>query len=94
MTIRDVNEFVDGYEHEASITGTMTFGDFEGLGQSTFAIDGSASRFNYLRVNPATGEAEMRYHVEFTTPDGRRFTFDGTKYMQKDAARAADRGPA
>ena len=84
MTIRDVNEFVDGYEHEASIKGTMTFGEFEGLGPSTFAIDESASRFNYLRVNPATGEAEMRYHIEFTTPDGRRFTFDGTKYMQKD----------
>ena len=85
MTIRDVNEFVDGYEHEASIKGTMTFGGFEGMGQSSFAIDESASRFNYLRVNQATGEAEMRYHIEFATPDGRRFTFDGTKYMQKDS---------
>jgi hypothetical protein len=85
MTIRDVNEFVDGYEHEASIKGTMTFGGFEGMGQSTFAIDESASQFHYLRVNPATNEAEMRYHIEFAVPDGRRFTFDGTKYMQKDS---------
>jgi hypothetical protein len=51
---------------------------------ATFAIDESNSRFNYLRVNPATGEAEMRYHIEFAAQDGRRFTFQGTKYMQKD----------
>jgi cholesterol oxidase len=84
MTIRDINDFVDGFEHEASIRGTMRFGDFEGLGAVTVTIDASASRFNYLRVNPATAEAEMRYHIEFNTPDSRRFSFDGIKYMQKD----------
>src|SRR5664280_317834 len=26
----------------------------------------------------------MRYHIEFAAQDGRRFTFQGTKYMQKD----------
>jgi cholesterol oxidase len=86
MTVSDVNEFVDGYAHEASVKGTMTFGAFEGMQPATFAIDESTSRFNYLRVNPATGEAEMRYHIEFALPDGRRFTFQGTKYMQKDGA--------
>jgi cholesterol oxidase len=84
MTVGDVNEFVDGWAHEASIKGTMQFGGFEGMPASTFAIDESNSRFNYLRVNPATGEAEMRYHIEFAAQDGRRFTFQGTKYMQKD----------
>jgi cholesterol oxidase len=84
MTVADVNEFIDGYAHEASIKGAMTFGQFEGMNAATFAIDESASRFNYLRVNPATGEAEMRYHIEFAVQDGRRFTFQGTKYMQKD----------
>ena len=84
MTVDDVNEFIDGYAHEASVKGTMTFGGFEGMQAATFAIDESASTFNYLRVNPATGEAEMRYHIEFAAPDGRRFTFQGTKYMQKD----------
>jgi hypothetical protein len=84
MTIGDVNEFIDGYAHEASIKGTMTFGELEGMKAATFAIDESNSRFNYLRVNPATGEAEMRYHIEFAAQDGRRFTFQGTKYMQKD----------
>jgi hypothetical protein len=84
MTVGDVNEFIDGYAHEASIKGTMTFGEFEGMKAAAFAIDESSSRFNYLRVNPATGEAEMRYTIEFAAQDGRRFTFQGTKYMQKD----------
>ena len=89
MTVTDVNEFIDGYAHEASIKGAMTFGQFEGMNAATFAIDESASRFNYLRVNPATGEAEMRYHIEFAVQDGRRFTFQGTKYMQKDGGGGA-----
>jgi cholesterol oxidase len=84
MVIRDVNEFVDGYEHEAQLKGTITFGQFEGTTPATFTMDDAASRFHYLRVNPATGEAEMRYHIEFASPAGRRFAFDGTKYMQKD----------
>ena len=84
MTVRDVNEFIDGYEHEAQIKGTITFAQFEGLGKTTFAIDETNSRFHYLRVNPATREAEMRYHLEFSGTDGRRFRLDGTKYMQKD----------
>jgi cholesterol oxidase len=84
MTIGDVNEFIDGYAHEATIKGTMTFGQFEGMTSPTFTIDESSSLFNYLRVNPATGEAEMRYHIEFAVPDGRWFTFEGVKYMQKD----------
>ncbi len=88
MTIGDVNEFIDGYAHEASIKGTMTFGEFEGMPAAMFAIDESNSRFNYLRVNPATGEAEMRYHIEFGVQDGRRFTFEGTKYMQRDSGGA------
>ena len=84
MTIGDVNEFVDGYEHEAQISGTISFGQFEGQGPATFAIDASSSQFHYLRVNPATGEAEMRYHIEFLASGGRRFALDGVKYMQKD----------
>ena len=89
MTIDDVNEFIDGYAHEASIKGTMTFAQFEGMNAATFAIDESAGRFNYLRVNPATGEAEMRYHIEFAAQDGRRFTFQGTKFMQKNGGGGA-----
>ena len=84
MTIRDVNEFVDGHEHEAQLEGTITFGHFESQGPATFAIDPKASRFHYLRVNPATAEAQMNYHIEFLVGGGRRFTFEGVKYMERD----------
>src|SRR5262249_21771735 len=84
MTVRDVNEFVDGYEHEAQLKGVITFGEFEGQSPATFTLDDSASVFHYLRVNAQTDEAEMRYHLEFLNSAGQRYTFDGTKYMQKD----------
>jgi hypothetical protein len=90
IVVRDVNEFVDGYEHEAGIRGSITFGQFEGQGPATFAIDEPNSRFQYLRINPATREAEMRYHIEFRSAAGRRFALDGTKYMQRDSAAASD----
>jgi len=85
MVIRDVNDFVDGYEHEAQIKGTVSFGDFEGQGPATFTMDDNVSRFHYLRLNPATAEAEMRYHIEFVTTDARRYTLEGIKYMHKDS---------
>src|SRR5258707_583619 len=28
----------------------------------------------------------MRYHIDFAGPGGRRFTFQGVKYMQRDTA--------
>jgi hypothetical protein len=84
MSVDDVNEFIDGYGHEAEMSGTITFADFAGLGAVTFGIDSSASRFHYLSVNSATGEAEMVYHIVFQSAAGRRFTLEGHKYMQKD----------
>jgi hypothetical protein len=88
MVIRDVNDFVDGYEHEAQLKGTITFGLFEGHTPATFTIDDGASRFHYLRVNPETAEAEMLYHIEFVSTAGRRYSFDGTKYMEKSGGPA------
>jgi cholesterol oxidase len=84
MVVKDLNEFVDGLEHEAQIKGTISFSRFQGAGPVLCAIDEGRSRFNYLRVNEQTGEAQMRYHIEFRTDNGREFTFDGLKYMQKD----------
>jgi len=84
MTARDVNEFIDGAEHEAGMDGTISFGKFQGADQTTYPIDSQNSRFNYLEVNEVTGQAEMRYHIEFTGPGARRFIFEGRKYMQKD----------
>jgi cholesterol oxidase len=88
MTIKDVNEFADGYEHEAQMSGSIHFAGFEGLGDAVLTMDAANSRFHYLRIDPATSQAEMNYHIEFLTHDGRRFLFDGTKYM--DGASGSD----
>jgi cholesterol oxidase len=88
MAVADLNEFVEGSAREARPRGTLRFGSFEGSTPAVFTIDESRSAFNYLRVNTATGEAEMRYHLEFQTPDERSFVFDGRKYMQKDETHA------
>ena len=87
MTIRDLNEFIEGREHEAQLKGTISFDRFAGRGPVTFPIDERTSVFNYLRVNEATGEAEMRYHLEFSTDDRRSFVLEGRKYLQKDRKR-------
>jgi cholesterol oxidase len=85
MTARDINEFIDAPEHEAELEGTITFGKFQGATQVTYSVDSQNSRFNYLEVNPATGQAEIRYHLVFATPDGRGYDLDGVKYMQKES---------
>ncbi len=88
VTARDLNEFIDGYEHEASLDGTITFGQFAGQGPVTYSLDSPGSRFSYLRVNPETGQAELCYHIEFRTPEGHQFVFDGRKYMQRSGGDA------
>jgi cholesterol oxidase len=83
MTVRDINEFIDGVEHEAQATGSIRFQKFEGEGPVIVpALRGS--RFHYLRVNPATGEAEMIYHLEFSPGLQRRFVLEGRKFLQKN----------
>ena len=91
MSVRDVNEFIDGYEHEAQMSGTISFGQFAGQASATFPIDGANSSFQYLSVNLQTGEAEMRYHIEFSDSAGQRYCLEGLKYMQKDPDVAAVR---
>lgn len=85
ITARDLNEFIESAEHEARIDGTIRFCDFDGQpGQMICTINGSKSYFNYLRVNPATQEAEMLYRVYFFAGVGREYLFSGRKYLQKD----------
>lgn len=84
ISVADVNEFIDGYQHEAQIDGTISFGALEGDSPAGYAIDGANSRFHYLRLNPQTGRAQMVYHIEFLTPSGKRYSLDALKYMQRD----------
>jgi hypothetical protein len=91
MNAADLNDFIEGPEHEARISGNIEFGTFGGVNPPKFPLDAFKSYFNYLRVNPTTGEAEMRYHLEFDV-EGKRHTLEGRKFMQKDAGGAV-RGP-
>jgi cholesterol oxidase len=84
MAIRDLNEFLEGTEHEARLEGTLHFADFEGRGEATFTLDPKKSYFNYLRVNPATQEAEMLYHLYFLDAQKNEYLFHARKFMQKD----------
>ena len=84
MMVRDVNEFIDGVEHEARCKGTIRFDHFEGEGPVIVPVDDRASYFKYLRVNPETAEAEMIYHLEFSPGLKRKFVLEGRKHMQKD----------
>ena len=84
MTIDDVNEFLTGAAHEARLSGEVRWNGFSGGATGPMPVDAARSYFNYLRVNEQTREAEMRYRLEFSSADGRRFRLEGTKYMQKD----------
>jgi hypothetical protein len=85
MAIPDLSTFIDGAAREARPDGTIRFDTFEGSTPASFRIDDQASSFSYLRVNEASGEAEMRYHLEFQTPDERRYVFEGRKYMERNS---------
>ncbi|MBI4874861.1 MAG: GMC family oxidoreductase [Acidobacteria bacterium] len=90
MSVRDLNEFIEGPAHEARARGTIKFGDFDGRGPVAYSLEEKTTWFQYLTVNPATGEAEMRYYLQFTTDTGNRYALDGRKYMQKDRPAGPD----
>jgi hypothetical protein len=83
-SIRDLNEYYEGTEHEARLAGTIHFGDFNGRGERTFELNDRRSYFNYIRVNPETQEAEMVYRLYFKDEQGKRYLLAGRKYLQKD----------
>jgi choline dehydrogenase-like flavoprotein len=82
--IQDMNEFLDSPEHEATIKGTIQFGDFRGQGAATFTIDADRSTFNYLRLNPQTQITEMRYQIYFQDREKKDYLFFARKYLQRD----------
>lgn len=84
ISIRDLTEFLESEEHEARISGTIHFDDFLGRGSTTFDLLSRKSYFNYLRENPATGEAEILYHLYFRDEQLREYLLHGRKYLQKD----------
>ncbi len=85
IAARDINEFIDGFGHEASIRGTVRFANFQGTVDTTCTIDEQASTFQYLVEDAATRQAEMRYHLVFRFGSG-RYLLDGRKYMNRSGA--------
>src|SRR6185436_14104308 len=79
ISARDINEFVDGLAHEAAIKGKIQVGSLAG------SIDEQLSRFQYLVVNQASGEAEMRYHLVFNAGGG-TYLLEGRKHMGRAGA--------
>ncbi len=84
MTIRDLSEFFSSPEHEAQLSGSIHFGNFDDQGEATFVIDPMKSYFNYLRVNPATQQTEMVYHLYFRDNKNLEYSFLAHKYLQRD----------
>lgn len=90
MRVRDINDFIEEPTHEAAMSGTIRFGNFDGRGPVTYSLDADGNWFRYLTVNPETREAEMQYYLRFVTDTGQRFALDGRKYMQKDRPAGVD----
>ena len=69
------------------IRGTITFGQFDGTGPVTFAIDDNASRFHYLRVNPATrrGGDELPHRISDRSRPPLRVRRDQVHAARRDA---------
>jgi hypothetical protein len=82
MAIADLDKFVADSEHRAELTGTIQFEQFRGDSAVTLPLS-AGSFFNYLIVNPASQEHEMRYHINFQHK-GAMFVLQGTKFIQKD----------
>ncbi len=84
ISARNLNEFIEGWDHEARIDGTIRFSNFNNQGLMICTINGSKSFFNYLRINPATQEVEMMYRIYFFIGPGQELCLQGRKYLQKD----------
>jgi cholesterol oxidase len=84
-TITDVNDFVEsGIAHEALLRGTISFANFPEVGQASFPVEEGRGSSGYVRINEATGEAEIEYRLEFESQDLRRFVLKGRKYLCRD----------
>jgi hypothetical protein len=90
MTVRDLNEFVDGAAHEAAASGSIRFSSFDGFTPAIINVDPRRSTFRYLWQNPETEEAEMRYTLFFSGMDGTRYRLFGRKYMEKNRPAGPD----
>ena len=76
--IRDLGRFLRVPEHDAELSGTVTFVPLGG----TFPI--REGRFNLFTVDPRTGIRQMTYAFCFTAGDGRTYFLRGHKEIHDD----------
>jgi uncharacterized protein (DUF362 family) len=77
ITIDDLEKFIQLAEHEARLTGTVTFAPLGG----TFPMEDGV--FNLFSVS-AEGIRRMTYAFRFTAADGRRYFLFGHKNLKDD----------
>ncbi|MCL6622786.1 MAG: DUF362 domain-containing protein [Syntrophobacterales bacterium] len=77
ITIDDLEKFIQLAEHEARLTGTVTFAPLGG----TFPMEDGV--FNLFSVS-AEGIRRMTYAFRFTAADGRRYFLFGYKNLKDD----------
>ena len=71
--IRDLGRFLRVPEHDAELSGTVTFVPLGG----TFPI--REGRFNLFTIDPRTGVRQMTYAFCFTAADGQTYFFVVTR---------------
>jgi uncharacterized protein (DUF362 family) len=76
--IRDLGRFLRVPEHDAELSGMVTFGPLGG----TFPI--REGRFNIFTVDPRTGVRQMMYAFCFTGGDGQTYFLRGHKEIHDD----------
>jgi uncharacterized protein (DUF362 family) len=78
IEIANLKRFLAGFEHEAKLTGTVTFGP---LGED-LPIRGGA--FRLFALEGGTGRRQVTYRFSFTSRDGRAYTLRGRKEVHDD----------
>jgi uncharacterized protein (DUF362 family) len=79
IEIADLERFLRGFEHEAELTGTVTF---RPLGEDLPIRDGA---FSLLALEGGAGRRRVTYRFSFTGRDGRAYTLWGHKEVHDDA---------
>ncbi len=81
IKIADLNRFLKISDHEAELSGKITF---EPLG-GTFPI--REGRFNLFSLDPEAGIRQMLYGFKFTAQDGQTYFLHGQKEVHDDPGR-------
>ncbi len=89
LTVRDLNEFIDGPAHEAQVAGSLSIAKFEGQEDLVLEIDERRSRFQYRQSEQRSREAQIYYRLPVSAAPERQLVLEGFKSLRSDEDRAA-----